>query len=94
MILERLKKLWRKPPCEHDWVMEKPSTDVGGSLQIWDGPFYDYCTKCGEKRIHPECQHDWQPAEDDGKGIIANGRKMVLVAICSICGAKSYERPE
>ena len=95
MILERLKKLWgklEKKECEHDWKMESPSTDFGGALQIWDGPVYDYCTKCGERRRHPECQHDWQPVENHS-GRVPNG-EMVLTAICSICGSKLYERVE
>lgn len=93
MILERLKRLWGSPECQHNWEVEKPSLEIGGILQMWDGPLYDYCTKCGKKRTHPECEHDWLSIGDDGRGPIVNGEKMVLVAKCSLCGASHYEMP-
>ena len=94
MILERLKHMFSRTECKHDWEMEGPTTNVGGALMIWDGPIYDYCKKCGERRVHPECEHNWEPAEDDGQGIIINGKKTVRVTVCSKCGSSQYEVPK
>ena len=83
-----------KKNCQHDWQMEQPAMDFGGALKIWEGPVEDICTKCGARRPHPECDHEWQPAEDDGCGIIVNEIQLVRTHICSKCGAGLYEKPE
>ena len=45
MILQRLKNMFSRPECEHNWKPEGPTTNAGGVLMNWDGPIYDYCTK-------------------------------------------------
>ena len=50
--------------CEHDWVMDEPDIESGFGgvyvLKEWIGPIYDTCTKCGKRRLHPECKHCWK----------------------------------
>ena len=94
-----LKKLFRKSSnqpkqenaCEHDWVLEEPTHEVGISFKMWEGPLMEYCRKCGAWRRRPECDHNWKPIDDDGRGITVNGRKTKRVAIRSKCGAAKYK---
>ena len=86
-------KLFKKE-CQHNWQIEPPTHNVGEALKVWEGPVEDVCTKCGARRRHPECVHEWQPIEDDGKGCYVNGIKLVGTKKCSKCGAQMYEEPE
>lgn len=82
-----------KKECQHEWQIEPPTMDFGDALKVWDGPVYDICTKCGARRPHPECDHEWQPAEDDGNGAIVDAQ-LIRTHICSKCGAGLYEKPD
>lgn len=94
-MFEKLKILFRKSPkepeCEHNWVMEEPDFQFGNSYKEWIGPVFDYCSKCGERRPHPECKHRYKKVRDDGSGPIVNGKRMELKAVCSKCGSKLYK---
>jgi len=89
-----LKRLLNLGKCQHNWEMEEPTYNIGDTYKEWYGQIYDYCTKCGAKRTRPECQHRWQPAQDDGSGSIIYGKKMIRTAICTKCGAQKYETPK
>jgi len=82
--------------CEHDWKMEEPTMNFGNSFKMWEGPIYDYCTKCGERRPHPECRHIWLLAPEKGEinGVYVNGKRIVKTAICGKCGAAKWETVE
>ena len=84
--------------CEHDWVMDEPNIESGFVgvcvFKEWIGPVYDTCTKCGERRLHPECEHLWESAEDDGRGLIVNDVKFIHTKICKKCGTSLYEAPK
>ena len=93
-LLERLKSLWGNPEqtgCKHEWQVEEPTFQIGNSFKQWDGPIHDYCTKCGQIRLHPECRHQYKRVKDDGSGPMVNGKRMMLVSICSKCGSKLYK---
>ena len=83
-----------KKRCQHDWQLEEPTHNVGDALKIWEGPIEDVCKKCGARRPHPECDHTWQPAIDDGKGAIVNDVKLARTHTCAKCGAGLYEKPK
>ena len=84
--------------CEHDWVMDEPDFESGfGGIVVikeWIGPVYDTCTKCGKRRPHPECNHHYESAEDDGQGPIVNNVKLIRTKICKKCGTSLYEAPK
>ena len=84
--------------CEHDWVMDEPDIESGfGGVYVfkeWIGPVYDTCKKCGKRRLHPECEHRWESAEDDGHGPIVNSVKLIRTKICKKCGTSLYEAPK
>lgn len=81
-MFEKLKALFKKSPkepkCEHDWVMEEPDFQFGNSYKEWWGPIYDYCTKCGERRLHPECEHRYEEVSDDVLDRLSMARKWCL----------------
>ena len=84
--------------CEHDWVMDEPDIEsrLGGVcvFKEWIGPIYDTCKKCGKRRLHPECKHRWESTNDDGRGSIVNGVKLIRTKICKKCGTSLYEAPK
>lgn len=82
------------PACDHDWQIEHPTIQIGEHFKQWDGPVRDVCRKCGAMRPHPECNHSWKRCEDDGKGWIVNGVKVVRVRICKKCGCNQYKTPK
>lgn len=95
-MIKWLKKIFNKSQeqkCEHIWKLEEPTMNFGNSFKMWEGPMYNYCTKCGERRPHPECRHMWFLAPDDDEKVefTVNGKKMVRTAICGKCGASKYE---
>lgn len=61
MILKKLKKILTQE-CEHEWVEEGPTENIGGILG-WIEPFCDYCKKCGKRRIHPDSEPNKAPQQ-------------------------------
>jgi NADH pyrophosphatase NudC (nudix superfamily) len=60
------------------------------NFNYWDEKI-KYCPKC-YKEVHGSvCEHDWEPANDDGNAPLYNGIKPVRVAICSKCGTAKYK---
>ena len=83
------------PKCDHDWHMEPPTMSVGGVFQEWDGPIYDYCSKCGAKRKHPECNHKWRRTKEVRfSRMIINGERFVETKHCTKCGTQHFSSPD
>ena len=59
------------------------------NFNYWDERF-EYCPKCYKEVHYPICEHDWQPAEDDGSAPLYCGIKPKRIAICSKCGTQKY----
>lgn len=88
-----LGKLFQRK-CQHNWVLKLPTYNVGDVFENFEGAVEEYCTKCGATRPVQECEHDWQPAIDDGKGPFDGCIKLVRTHKCSKCGVGLYEKPE
>ncbi len=68
-----------------DFLRKIPYVD----FHYWDERF-EYCPKCYKEVHYPICEHDWQPAEDDGSAPLYCGIKPEKVAICKKCGTKKF----
>ena len=91
-MINWLKKFFSRE-CEHSWMIEEPLFGLNGSLKVYEGPLYERCKKCGALRQRPDCRHMWlmAPDEDEIKGIVVNGRKIIKTAVCGKCGISKYE---
>jgi len=92
IMVKWLKKLFGHE-CKHEWIIEDPLFNLGGVLQVWEGPIYERCTKCGERRRRPDCRHIWllAPDKDEINGVVVNGKKIEKTAVCGKCGLSRYE---
>ena len=77
--------------CEHSWCIEDPFLDFGRKLQVCEGPIFERCTKCGERR-RPDCRHMWllAPDENEVNGAFVNGKIIKKTAVCGKCGLSRY----
>ena len=79
--------------CEHSWRVEDPLIDFGSNFQVWEGPIFERCIKCGERRRRPDCRHMWflAPDENEINGLFVNGKIIKKTAVCGKCGLSRYE---
>ena len=79
--------------CKHSWRIEDPLFDLNGDINVFDGPIYEKCSKCGERRLRTDCRHLWflAPDEDEINGLVVNGQKIRKTAVCGKCGLSRYE---
>ena len=92
IMVKWLKKLFSLK-CKHEWIIEDPLFNLGGALQVWEGPIYERCKKCGIRRRRPDCRHMWllAPDKDEINGVVVNGKKIEKTAVCGKCGLSRYE---
>ena len=79
--------------CKHEWIIEDPLFSLSGRIEIQEGPIYERCKKCGERRRRPDCRHLWflAPDTDEINGVVVNAKKIEKTAICGKCGLSKYE---